>query len=81
MTQQIIGNRQFVAVQFNPWDRRSYTYHNDGEACAIGDLVKVMTNRGEATVTVVGLPGEQPSFETKGILGKAEADKETSNAR
>lgn len=30
-----MSNRQFVAVQFNPWDRRSYTYHNDGEPVAV----------------------------------------------
>ena len=66
--------RQYVAVQFNPWDRRSYTYHHDGEPVAIGDMVIVETARGLSTVTVVGLPDGVPSFETKPIAGKAPAE-------
>ena len=62
-------NRQYVAVEFNPWDRRSYTYHNDGPALSIGDKVKVETKDGEKTVTVVGLPESAPAFPTKPILG------------
>lgn len=64
------NNRQFVAVQFNPWDRRSYTYHNDGEPVAIGDRVVVSTDRGPSAVTVVSLPTEAPTFATKPIVGK-----------
>lgn len=64
-------NRQYVAVQFNPWDRRSYTYHNDGEPVAIGDKVLVTTPRGQSVVEVVGLPDLVPPFETKPIDGKA----------
>lgn len=66
-------NRQYVAVQFNPWDRRSYTYHNDGDPVAIGDKVLVTTPRGQSTVEVVSLPEQVPSFETKPIDGKAPA--------
>ena len=62
--------RQFVAVEFNPWDRRSYTYHNEGPPVAIGDKVRVATKDGEKTVTVVGLPDTAPAFETKAILGR-----------
>jgi uncharacterized protein YhfF len=62
--------RQLVAVQFNPWDQRSYTYHNDGEPVAVGDQVRVLTTKGEKIVTVAALPQEQPTFETKPIVGK-----------
>lgn len=58
---------QYVAVQFNPWDRRSYTYHNDGESAKIGDKVRVTTPRGRQTVEVVGLPDKKPPFDTKPI--------------
>lgn len=64
-------NRQFVAVLFKPWDRRSYTYHNDGEPVAIGDEVIVETAKGQSIVTVSALPTEVPSFPTKPIIGKA----------
>jgi hypothetical protein len=46
--------RQYVAVEFKPGGRR-YTYHNDGEPVAIGDLVKVETRYGQQTVTVADL--------------------------
>lgn len=65
--------RQYLACRFNPWDRRTYTYHNDGEPCAIGDKVVVETTRGNATVEVMALP-DPPAFETKAIVGPAEAE-------
>lgn len=65
-----MSTRQFVAVRFNPWDRRNYTYHNDAEPVALGDKVIVDTARGKSIVEVVGLP-DPPSFETKPIVGKA----------
>ena len=63
---------QYVAVQFSPADQRRYTYHNDGEPVAIGDLVEVETKDGRKRVTVAGLPESKPNFETKPILGRAE---------
>ncbi|MBA2684746.1 MAG: hypothetical protein H0U66_09670 [Gemmatimonadaceae bacterium] len=71
-------NRQFVAVQFNPWDRRTYTYHNDGEPVVVDDQVVVSTDRGPATVTVTSVTDRAPSFDTKPIVGK-ERDPEPSN--
>lgn len=66
--------RQYVQVEFNPGDRRSYTYHNDGDLLAIGDEVRVPDNRSDGwkRVIVVGVAGPKPtSFETKAILGLA----------
>jgi hypothetical protein len=66
--------RQLVAVQFNPWDRRDYTYHTDGDPVAIGDRVIVTTERGDSSVTVMSLPTETPQFATKPIVGLAPSD-------
>lgn len=67
--------RQFIRCKFNEWDHRSYTYHNDGEPVAVGDVVKVPDNRSElpkhVTVVEAGAP-EPTGFATKGILGKAD---------
>lgn len=68
-----MSNRQYVAVQFKPWDRRTYTYHNDGEPVAEGDKVEVTTNDGTKTVTVASVSYEAPAFETKPIDGLADA--------
>ena len=65
---------QYVRCSFNPWDRRSYTYKNDGESLAVDDRVIVETSRGETEVTVVGLCDEAPEFECKPILRKADQD-------
>ncbi|WP_374139444.1 hypothetical protein [Sphingomonas sp.] len=65
--------RQYVAVKFNPWDRRTYTYHNDGEPVAVGDSVVVSTDRGPSTVTVEAVSDERPTFATKSIVGKEAA--------
>lgn len=64
-------SRQFVAVKFKPWDRRTYTYHNDGDPVAVGDLVEVSTDRGEQIVTVESVTFDAPSFVTKPINGPA----------
>ncbi len=58
---------QYVKIQFNPWDCRSYTYHHDGEPIRAGDRVEVETDRGPQTVEVVGLADEKPPFATKPI--------------
>lgn len=64
--------RQYVAAQFNPWDRRAYTYHNDGEPLAEGDKAVVESARGgEVFVTVISVSNEAPKFPTKPILRKA----------
>jgi hypothetical protein len=68
--------RQFVAVEFHPADRRSYTYHNDGEPVAIGDRVVVNTKKGTATVTVSGLPAAAPKGRgNQGHSGQGAADR------
>lgn len=67
---------QYVACKFRPEDRRSYTYHNDGEPVAVGDQVKI-AGRGDdgwQRVHVVAVSDEKPSFETKPILGRVEAE-------
>jgi len=65
-----MSNRQYVAIQFNPWGRRCYTYHWDGEPFAVGDKVVVSTDRGPSTVEVVGVSDAVPAFATKPIVGK-----------
>ncbi|MGL5094413.1 MAG: hypothetical protein ACRDD1_02420, partial [Planctomycetia bacterium] len=48
------STRQFVRVRFNPWDRKSYTYHWDGaEPLRDGELVQVETARGLELVRVI----------------------------
>jgi hypothetical protein len=67
--------RQFIAVQFKVGPGRAYTYHNDGEPVAIGDIVRVTTRTGaEQSATVVGLEDDAPPFETKPIVGKYETE-------
>lgn len=65
-------SRQFLDVSFQPWERRTYCYHNDGEPLDVGDKAVVMTKRGEQTVVVNGVRDEPPKFETKPILRKAD---------
>lgn len=66
-------NRQFVTVKFNPWDRKSYTYHYDAGGLRAGDEVVVETKDGmvNAIVETAGVP--QPTgYSTKPILHKVE---------
>lgn len=58
---------QFVAVKFNPWDRRTYTYRNEGEAIAPGDVVEVVTSEGPKQVAVESVTDKAPAFECKPI--------------
>lgn len=69
-------SRQYVACKFRPDDKRSYTYHNDGEPVAVGDEVKIAgrSDDGWQRVHVVAVGDEMPSFETKPILGKVEPE-------
>jgi hypothetical protein len=63
--------RQFIAVEFKQGSR-CYTYHNDGERLATGDVVRVpMRHGGSQRATVFG-EVDQPEFETKPILEKIE---------
>lgn len=66
--------RQFVKCKFHRFDTRTYTYHNDGEAVAPGEQVKVPDNRSDGwkRVEVVEIVDRAPPFPTKGILGKIE---------
>jgi hypothetical protein len=66
-----ITRRQFVSVQFHPSDRKTYTYHNDGEPVTEGDQVVVNTDRGPAEVEVISVFADEPPFATKPIVGKA----------
>jgi hypothetical protein len=69
--------RQFIRCKFHESDTRTYTYHNDGEPVAVGDMVKVPDNRSDGwkRVKVVEVDAQEPTgFATKGILGKVEDD-------
>lgn len=68
--------RQYLACAFKEGSR-PYTYHNDGEPLAVGDLVRVAGRSGsEQRVRVAALIDEPPSFETKPIIGLAEPELE-----
>lgn len=85
-----MSERQYVAVKFRTEDKRSYTYHNDGEPVGAGQQVKIPARghppeSGEwsrATVVEIGVP-KPDKFETKGILGLAPAkgDEHTINGK
>ncbi|MES2289321.1 MAG: hypothetical protein V4530_06235 [Pseudomonadota bacterium] len=63
--------RQFVIAKFRESDTRSYTYHNDGEPVAAGDVVRVEDRGGGSKkVYVVDVNDQEPPFPTKPILGK-----------
>lgn len=72
-------SRQYIACTFRPGDARQYTYHNDGEAVAVGDTVKVTDRDGVGwkRVTVAAIVDTAPSFPTKPILGKVEPEPES----
>lgn len=65
-------SRQYLTAKFAPGDKRAYTYHNDGEPVACGDLVLV-PGRGDKpqTVTVHEVFVPAPEFATKAIIGRA----------
>ncbi len=75
-----MAERQYVAVKFNEWDRRTYTYHNDGDSVAVGDRVEVPTPKGNQIVVVDHLPEGKPSFDTKSITGLAPKEDEKVDA-
>lgn len=60
---------QYVAVKFKPWDRRTYTYHNDGAPAKPGDMVEVETKEGLKKVQVDSVSDQKPAFATKPIKG------------
>lgn len=63
--------RQYLGVRFEK-GTREYTYHNDGEACVVGDNVKLpgrYPGDGWQRGVVVDLVGK-PRIETKAILGR-----------
>lgn len=72
------GPRQFVRCVFRETDLRSFTYHNDAEPVAVGDVVRVPNKDGIGwkKVFVVGLTDEKPSFPTKSIIGPHVEDAE-----
>lgn len=72
-------NRQYIACVFRPGDRRSYTYHNDGEPVTVGDRVVVSTDRGAQAITVTEIIERAPTFATKGIAGKERAPEQVAD--
>lgn len=64
--------RQFVVVSFKPDDKRTYTYHWDGEPFAIGDDAKAPDNRSDGwkRVKVVDVHDVKPPYPTKALVGK-----------
>lgn len=72
---------QYVACKFRQSDTRTYTYSNDGDPVAVGDMVKVADNRSDGwkRVEVVEITDKAPPFACKPILGKIEADDHSSN--
>lgn len=65
-----MSTRHFVAVRFNPWDRKTFTYHFDGETPPKpGDAVRVDARGEEKVVEVVSVSQHAPRFETKPIIG------------
>lgn len=73
--------RQYVAVKFRDSDSRAYSYHNDGEAVAQGELVKVPARDGDGWVRakVVAVSDAEPPFRTKPIIGRLENQEGDSN--
>jgi hypothetical protein len=67
---------QYVACKFHRVDHRTYTYHNEGDPVAIGDMVKVADSRSDGwkRVEVVAIVDQAPPFPTKPILGKIEPE-------
>lgn len=61
--------RQYLRCKFKTADRRTYTYHHDGEPVRPGDKVVVQTARGRSIVEVVTLSEDPPGFPTKPIIG------------
>lgn len=68
--------RQFAACKFRDTDKRSYTYHWDGEPLKPRDVVKVADRSGDGWVraTVVFVTDRAPEYATKPILGKVDPD-------
>lgn len=60
--------RQFVIVKFRPYDRRTYTYHNDGTPVVVGQVVEVETKDGPTQAAVTAVTDVEPTFATKPIL-------------
>ena len=65
---------QFCACKFRPTDKRAYTYRNDGEPVAVGDIVKVEDKSGDGwqKVEVAEILAAPPPFQCKPILGRYE---------
>lgn len=66
---------QFVACKFKGVGR-PYTYRNDGDPLAVGDLVKVASKTGDTwiPIEVVMIMDDEPTFDCKPILGKIEPE-------
>lgn len=67
-------SRQYVEVKFRANDKRTYTYHHDGEPVVPGDKVKI-AGRGEEgwqAVNVEAISFTKPPFDTKPILGRVD---------
>lgn len=62
--------RSYYACKFRAEDSRTYTYHFDGPAFAIGDIVRVEDRSGDGwkRVQVASVSDTAPPFATKPIL-------------
>ena len=67
---------QYVQCKFREEDSRSYTYENEGEPLAVGDMAKVPDRSGDGwkRVYVSGVTDEAPPFPCKPVLGKYEPE-------
>ena len=69
---------QFVKCTFKEGGTGGYTYQNDGEPLAVGDVVKVLDKSGDGhkRVWVTEIDLEKPRFDCKPVLGKYPAKPE-----
>lgn len=65
--------RQYVTARFRKEDRKTYTYHNDGDLLVPGDEVKVADRSGDGwqRIYIADVGVAKPDFPTKPILGIA----------
>jgi hypothetical protein len=64
----LLPDPQWVAVKFNPRDRRTYTYENPFEPLKVGDETLIRDPRGNRqTVIVDSIVAKKPPFKCKQI--------------
>lgn len=68
-----MADRQYVAVKYREEDKRTYTFHHDGEPLSVGDRVSLGTGFGIVAEVGVAKPTR---FDTKPIVGLAPKEAE-----